>query len=102
MTAVGKLHQLHYTDMDNSYFLHHGNSSGSGCESGSASSSLGGLTGDVNSDQPLPFDLSEYFGDDLSTHSAFSQYMDNSLFQAVQSNGVNLPVDGGNSCIRYG
>ncbi|KAF3328378.1 putative WRKY transcription factor 51 [Carex littledalei] len=99
MAAVGELHQLHYTDM-NSYFLNHGNSSGSGCESGSASSSFGtGLTGDVNSDQPLPFDPSEYLRDDLSTHSAFSQFMDNSLFQAVQSNGVNLPVDGGNSCV---
>lgn len=101
MAAVGEL-QLHYTDMD-SYFLHHGaNSSGSGCESGSASSSFGGpTTGDVNCDQTVPFDLSEYFRDDVSTHTSFSEYVDNGLFQAVQSNGVNLLVGGGSS-MRYG
>jgi hypothetical protein len=98
MAAVGELH-LQYTGMD-PYFLHHGNSSGSGYESGSASSSFGGPTGDVNSDQPVPFDLSEYLRDDVSTHMPFSEYMDNGLFQAVQSNGVDLPV-GGNSCTRY-
>jgi hypothetical protein len=98
MAAVGELH-LHYTDMD-PYFLHHGNSSGSGCESGSASSSFGGPTGDVNSDQPVPFDLSEYLRDDVSAHMSFSEYMDNGLLQAVQGNVVDLPV-GGSSCTRY-
>ncbi|KAJ4771560.1 WRKY transcription factor [Rhynchospora pubera] len=96
MAAVGEL-QLHYSDMD-PYFMPQGNSSGSGYESGSASSSFGGPTGDGNSDNPIPFDLSEYFIDEVSTHSSLlpPPYMDNSLFQAVQSSGggVNLPVSG--------
>ncbi|KAJ4806933.1 WRKY transcription factor [Rhynchospora pubera] len=94
MAAVGEL-QFHYSDMD-LYFMPHGNSSGSGYESGSASSSFSGPTGDGNSDNPIPFDLSEYFRDEVSMHSSFlpPPYMDNCLFQAMQSSGINLPVGG--------
>ncbi|KAJ4780507.1 WRKY DNA-binding protein 51 [Rhynchospora pubera] len=94
MAAVGEL-QFHYSDMD-LYFMPHGNSSGSGYESGSASSSFSGPTGDGNSDNPIPFDLSEYFRDEVSMHSSFlpPPYVDNCLFQATQSSGINLPVGG--------